>query len=55
MKTTKKIEGAEKFGVVVTVDPTISNEVVFTKKLEEAKKHGPFVRKKEKSEDKKHS
>jgi hypothetical protein len=52
MKKTKKLAGAEKFGVVVVVDPSISEEIKFKKKLEEAKKHGPFIRKKTKSEDK---
>lgn len=54
MKTTKKLAGAEKFGVVVTIDPGISTETKFKKKLEEAKKGGPFVLKKDKSQNNNH-
>lgn len=55
METTKKLAGAEKFDVQVEVDPTIdSNKVYFKKKLQEAKKAGPFILKNEKSQNKNH-
>ncbi len=50
MKTAKQLEGAEKFGIVVQIDPNIdSDRIYFPKKLEEAKKAGPFVLRDEKS------